>query len=258
MNKSVIIVKLGGSIITDKTKPYTPNIMALKRLSSDIKKAGVPVVIIHGQGSFAHTSAAKYGGKKGYKSTLGVAKVFNDAMKMNSIVMDALIDAKIPAVSFRPNSLFLSKKGQVMKNNLEPVVEAINQGIVPVMYGDVIMDTEWKSTIFSGETSSYYLVLFLLMKKIEIAKIIQVGVTDGVYTDKKTIPKITVNSYKEIKKHLLAPLTTDVTGGMQHKVEEALKLAKLGIPTQIINGTRKNELFKALSGVKLQLQTTIR
>ena len=183
MKKRVTIVKLGGSIITDKTKPYTPNLITLKRLAHEIKKAGVPVVVVHGQGSFAHTSAKKYGGKKGYKNTLGIAKVFLDAMEMNRVVMQELLKAKIPAVSFRPNSLFLSQSGALKKSNLEPVLEAFSQGLVPVLYGDVIMDTSWQTTIFSGEVSTRHLVLFLARQKLNIKEIIQVGITDGVYDE---------------------------------------------------------------------------
>lgn len=259
MKNNIVVVKLGGSIITDKTRPYTANLTALKKLASEIKRANVPVVVVHGQGSFAHTSAKKYGGKKGYKSLLGVATVFKDAMAMDSIVVNELVNAKIPAISFRPNSLFLARNGKLAKNNLDPVFEALNQGLVPVLYGDVIMDTGWKTTIFSGEVSTRFLSLFLVSKKVTIDKIIQVGITDGVYDDKKaTIPTISVASYKSIKKHLFASNATDVTGGMQHKVEEAVALAKLGIPTVILNGNKKNELHKALKGIDSKSTTTIR
>lgn len=259
MKKQLIILKLGGSIITDKTRLYTPNLTALKRLSREIKMAGVPVVIIHGQGSFAHTSAKKYGGKKGYNNLLGIAKVFSDAMEMNRIVMQELLKAKIPAVSFRPNSLFLSQNGIIKKSNLEPVLEALKQEMVPVLYGDVIMDTTWLTTIFSGEVSTRHLAMFLAMQKVSIKEIIQVGVTDGVYDGNgKTLSQISAASFTDIKKHLFTSKTTDVTGGMAHKVEEAVKLGRLGIRTLIINGRRKNELYHALKGKTSRFITTIK
>lgn len=258
MKKQLIIIKLGGSIITDKTKPYTPNKKAIKSLVEEIKSANIPVVIIHGQGSFAHTSAKKYGGKKGYKNKLGVAMVFYDAMQMNSIVMQELLKAKIPAVSFRPNSLFIAHKGMLKNNNLQPVVEAIKQGLVPVLYGDVIMDTDWQTTIFSGEVSARYLALFLARQKIGVQKIVQVGLTDGVLdAKKKAVQNISTESFGNIKKDIFSSKTTDVTGGMLHKVEEGISLAKLGIPTVILNGTRKNELLKSLKGKSSKFTTTI-
>ena len=259
MKKQLIILKLGGSIITDKTRPYTPNLTALKRLVLEIKKANVPVVIVHGQGSYAHTSAKKYGGKKGYKNTIGIARVFFDATEMNRVVMQELLNAKIPAVSFRPNSMFLSQNGALKKSNLEPVFEALSQGLVPVLYGDVIMDTSWQTTIFSGEVAARHVALFLARQKINIKEIIQVGVTDGVYDELgKTIRQISSLTFATVKKHLFTSKTTDVTGGMMHKVEEAVKLGKLGIPTIILNGTRKNELYQTLKGKNSRFVTVVK
>lgn len=258
MVKNVTIIKLGGSIITDKTRPYTPNTKALKMLALEIKKANVPVVIVHGQGSFAHTSAKKYGGKKGYKSALGVSKVFLDAMEMNRVVMEALYKAKIPVVSFRPNSLFLATNGKLSKNNIQPVYEALQQGLVPVLYGDVIMDTSWKTTIFSGEVSARYVALYLAKHSVNVRKIVQVGCTDGVVdSDGKSIRHLSHQSFATVKQHIFATKTTDVTGGMLHKVEEAVQLARLGIPTVILNGTRSKELEKALTDKSSKFTTTI-
>lgn len=258
MKKDVIILKLGGSIITDKTKPYTPNIPVIQQLAKEIKRAGVPVIIIHGQGSFAHTSAKKYGGKKGYVSLLGAATVFKDAMSINSIIMEELLKAKLPAVSFRPNSLFLAQNGKLKKSNLDPILTALSQGFIPVLYGDVIMDLTWKTTIFSGETATRYLLNFLESKKIKISMVIQVGITNGVYDlSGQIIRQITDKNYSEIKKDIFKSNSTDVTGGMQHKVEEAMEISKKGVKTYIINGTVKNELMNILKNKPSSLMTKI-
>lgn len=247
MKKPLTIVKLGGSIITDKSKPYTPNISVIDDLVRQIKKSNVPVVIIHGAGSYAHTSAKKYGGKKGYKSLMGIATVSYDAQALNQIILERLIKAKVPAMTFRPNSLFLASEGAKIKSQIEPIYEAILQGIVPVLYGDVIMDKKWKTTIFSGEISTKYLVGDLIKRGIKINKIIQVGITDGVYDSKgATIPKITKKIFSRIKNDIKGSSNIDVTGGMIHKVEMALKIAQKGVPTYIINGLAKNSLLKNL------------
>lgn len=245
--KNITIVKLGGSIITDKSKPYKANFLEIKRLVSEIKRAGVPIILIHGGGSFAHTSAKKYGGKKGYTSLWGVAKVARDAQALDQIIIDELIDQKLPAIAFKPNSLFTASNGKMVASNLEPVLIALNQGLIPVLHGDVIMDRKWKTTIFSGETSTSHLVDFLKKRKINIGKIIQVGTTDGVYDmEGVTIARITKGSFNQIKKNLFELKTADVTGGMMHKVEVAQIIAKKGVQTYIINGTSKNSLYKSL------------
>jgi len=248
-NKSIVLIKLGGSVITNKSKEYTARPDVITRLAKEIKKANVSVVIAHGSGSFGHTSATKYGGKKGYKSTWGVAKVARDAMEINRIVMDILIEEKIPAISMRPMSMIIAKKGEVEKNLFENISLLLKQGITPVVYGDVILDTNWKTTIFSGETTLDLIGLYLLKNDFKIVKNIQVGITDGVYDEnKKTIPEITKKNYHQYKSSIFKSKNIDVTGGMKHKIESSLVLAEKKIPTYIINGLVKNNLYKALVG----------
>ena len=77
-----------------------------------------------------------------------------------------------------------------------------------------------------------------------------VGNTDGVYDERgNTIDKITPKNFAEVKKVLGGSKSIDVTGGMLHKVEESLNLAKkLNIKTLIINGNMENSLLKAILG----------
>lgn len=249
MRNTITIIKLGGSIITDKSKPYILNLPVIKRLAKEIKKANIPVIIVHGAGSFAHTSAKKYGGKRGYSSLWGVSKVARDAQALDQIIIDELIDAKIPAISFRPNSLFVARKGQLTSHNLITVLEALKQGLVPVLYGDVIIDRSWNTTIFSGETSTKYLVGFLQDNNVRVDKVIQVGITDGVYDlDGVTIPEISKSSFRVLKKSIFESGGTDVTGGMKHKIENALEISNMGVKTYIVNGLQKDTLIGALQG----------
>lgn len=248
MKKAITLIKLGGSVITDKSKEYTARPDVITRLAREIKKANMPVIIAHGGGSFPHTSAKKYGGKKGYKSTWGVAKVARDAMEINRIVMDILIEEKIPAISLRPMSMVIARKGKPQKSFFETIVLLLEQGITPVVYGDVILDTDWKTTIFSGETTLDFIGSYLLKNGYKIAKNIQVGVTNGVYDDnKKTIPEITKKNYKEYESSIFQSKNADVTGGMKHKIESSLVLAEKKIQTYIINGLIKENLFKVLT-----------
>lgn len=252
IKQEITLIKLGGSIITDKAKPYTFNPEAVRRLAREIKKANVPIILFHGSGSFGHSSAKKYGGKQGYKSTWGISKVSRDAMEINRLVMDILIEEKLPAVSLRPMSLILTKEGKIQKNNFEIILELLSQGIIPVMYGDVIWDTKWRSTIYSGEKLLVAISEYLLKAKFPIKKIIEVGNTDGVYDDKgNTVKEVTREIYKKMKKNM-GTNKYDVTGGMAHKIEESLRISKKGIKTFIINGSKRNNLLKLLKDQSIE------
>nr|MBI5455934.1 hypothetical protein [Candidatus Levybacteria bacterium] len=251
--KEIILVKLGGSIITDKKIAYLARKSIIRRLAKELKQSKQNIILAHGSGSFGHTSAVKFGGKKGYISKIGIARVARDAMEINRIVMGILITEGIPAVSFRPMGMILTSAGKIEDSFFKSVEEVIKQGLIPVVYGDVIWDKKWKSTIYSGETILNKLAMYLRKKNFNIKRIIQVGQTNGVYDDrKKTIPIITNKTWPNLKKFIFELKTKDVTGGMQHKVEDALKMANLGIETLLINGKTKNELSKALLNKKVK------
>src|SRR3989344_7535669 len=171
--KNLVLIKIGGSSITNKTIPYSLKKEALKRFSKEISKANkLNLLICHGAGSFAHTSASKYGGKKGYSTKIGVSRVFSDAARINSIVTEALIKEGVPAISLRPRGFMLARSGKVSRVFVDVLDETLKQGLVPVICGDVILDTKWKTTIFSGEKSLGILALNLSKKGYKISKII--------------------------------------------------------------------------------------
>lgn len=248
MKMPLLCVKLGGSVITDKKHEYKANLEAIRSIAKALKSVKTPLLIAHGSGSFAHTSAKKYGGGHGYNSKFGVAKVSRDAMEANRIVMDVFIDEELPAVSFRPQSLFIAEKGLLRNSFLEPIKQALKQGLIPVVYGDIIWDTKWKSTIFSGETT-LSLLCKLLQKDYKIYKIIEFCDVDGVLDrNNKVIPKINKSNWKETQKYMFSNETVDATGGMKHKVETALDIAKLGVQTMIINGNKNSDVQAAIAG----------
>jgi isopentenyl phosphate kinase len=247
--KKITLVKLGGSVITDKKVPYVAKTKVIKRLAKELKACPNGLIIAHGSGSFGHTSAALFGGKKGYKTTIGIAKVARDAMEINRIVMNILVNEGLSAISFRPLSMIMTNKGKTASVFFKTLEEALKQGLIPVVYGDVILDEKWKSTIYSGETTLNNIALYLKAKGFVINKIIEVGETNGVINgQKETIGKISKASWLKTKQFIFNPNRVDVTGGMTHKISEALAIAKKGIETLIINGNKTNELSNAILG----------
>lgn len=248
MKSPLLCIKLGGSVITDKKIPYSIRTTIVKNIAAELKKIKKPLLICHGSGSFGHTSAQKYGGKHGYSSQLGIATVARDAMAINKAMIDIFIDAGLPAVSFRPQSFLLAENGRLKESFLSSLYEALAHGLIPVVYGDVIWDTKWKSTIFSGETTLHILCGYL-KKFYEITRIIEFCDVDGVLdVHNHEIPQITTKNWNEVKKHIFEDGTTDITGGMKHKVERALTSIQLGIQTIITNGNKRECVKKALNG----------
>lgn len=253
MTKKLVLIKLGGSLITNKSKPYTPRARIISRLAKEIKKAcilGHKVIVSHGSGSFGHTLASEYktaDGIKGQKDIYGLCLVQRDAIAINRVLNEIFLKNKINCLSFVPSSFSFAKNKKLKGIFVEPIVAALKINVVPIVFGDIILDEQIGCCIFSGETTLNNLSAQLVNHGFKIEKLIQCGTTDGVYDSKgKTISRITSKNFEKFKTAVFGAAETDVTGGMLHKVEESLKMAKLGIDVYIINGRRKNNLYKAI------------
>jgi len=257
--EKLTIIKLGGSLITDKEKPLTANEGVIRRLGKEIlevsKKYKGKIIIGHGSGSFGHAIAAKYQTQRGLinKNSLeGVAKVSDTAIALDRIVIKNLLKAGLKVVSFSPGSFAVSKSQKADKFFLGAIEEALNIGIIPLVYGDVVFDKTQSFTIFSTEIVIGILVKGLA-KYYNIEHIIYIGVTDGVYdSNKKTIGNITPANFGKVRKAIHGSNTTDVTGGMIHKVKESLDLVKkYKTNIYIINGNKKGALKKVIGKKKI-------
>lgn len=255
LNTPLIFIKIGGSLITDKTKPYILNERALDTICDEIKRAqglGKQLIVGHGAGSFGHVPAKKYQTHKGIinkESLRGLAEVADVAAQLNRIVVKKLLEKRVNAVSVSPLSIILSENFQPKSLATESIEELVRLGLLPVVYGDVILDTKAGCTIFSTEKVLGYLALRLKQKRYTIERIIHCGQTNGVYdADGKTILVITPENIGIYRSVLSGSRGTDVTGGMEHKVEETLMLAQSGIPGLIIDGIEHGTLSKAVAG----------
>jgi isopentenyl phosphate kinase len=249
MKKDLLCIKIGGSVITDKSKLYVVRKEIISQLARILRDSDRPLLISHGVGSFAHPTAKLYGGMHGYKHTWGIAKVAYDVLTINKIIMDVFLAEKLPVISFSPRSFLLTKKAKLHKFFFDPIVEALRQGLIPVIFGDVIWDIDQNSTIFSGETTLMHLCQHLQKQQYSISRIIQITDVDGVLdSNKHIIPEITQKNWQQVQKAVTQANGADVTGGMLHKVEQALLLTQNGIETVIINGNNKRIVEKALIG----------
>ncbi|QQG43044.1 MAG: isopentenyl phosphate kinase family protein [Candidatus Daviesbacteria bacterium] len=257
-DKDVILIKLGGSVVTvkDSSNP-APQLQNIDQLAKELhrarKKTGVKMILGHGAGSYGHPQAAKYHTMEGVvdeNSLIGASEVRLSVVELNSIITKRLLSAGEPVVSLPPAALLTSADGSVVSIFPNPVVNFLKIGMLPVIFGDVISDEKKGFTIFSGEQVLNLLASNLAKFGLNPKFVIEVGETAGVYGDlskKDTIPLINKDNFAEIEDKLGGSASTDVTGGMAHKVKEAYQLAQNGIPTLLISADEGN-LYKAILG----------
>jgi isopentenyl phosphate kinase len=249
-----IILKLGGSAITDKTAEATPRTEIINQLSEEIKRADLDnLIVVHGGGSFGHPTAAKYNLKGGYNEDptkkFGFAETHHMMTVLNGLVMDSLIWHEIAAVSVAPSSCFVTENGKI-KFFDETVFKAMAKIILtPVLYGDAVFDEKLGFTVLSGDQLVAYLAL-----KYNAQKIV-VGVdTDGLFDcDPKTNPNakpyktLTLKELKELQPKLGKAVGTDVTGGMAGKMAELIPAIEAGIHVTVTGATKRLSIYRALT-----------
>jgi len=256
----IIFIKLGGSIITNKDRPMTPKPKVIKRLLGEIKDAvnsypKYKILLGHGSGSFGHSAASFHNtisGVNKQEDWIGFQKVWYAADKLNKIVLDLCEQVKLPAISFSPCSAGFSSNNKIIQFNTLPIVQALYNGIMPIVHGDVIFDETIGATIFSTED-----IITQLFEVIHPQRLLLVGKEKGVWQDypkkQKIFPTINSQNINEIKKHLASSESIDVTGGMGSKVEIMAELIKThkGLTVEIFSGLEEGNLTRVLNGKRV-------
>ncbi len=265
----IIFLKLGGSLITDKTKPYTPRLESLERLAREIKtalsdKPEMRLVLGHGSGSFGHYAVKESlephpypppadDGEEGERLYWhGFAEVWYQASQLNRHVMDALHMAGVPAISFPPSAMARAKDGRIESWDISPIETALAAGLVPVIYGDIAFDPVKGGTILSTE-----MLVFHLAHRLQPRTILLAGLEAGVWADfpsrQKRVERVTAATFDALSGEIGGSHGTDVTGGMRSKVEEMLELVRQlpQVTVQIFSGEEVGNVEEALRGAVL-------
>jgi len=259
--KRLVLIKLGGSLITDKKKPFTAKMEIIADLARQIEEAlnedkNLSLIIGNGGGSFPHYPAVKYqmnGGIKNEEQKFGFCAVQDAAAQLNRIIVSRLLKVGVKACSINPSSMIIAENDKIKKFFTQPIIEMIKLGIVPVLYGDIIIDKKLGAKIFSTERLLTELALRFKKSKIKVDMVIHNGLTKGVLDrNGNLIELINKKIFKTFEKIFYQTKGYDVTGGMSHKVKECLNLSRYKIKSLIINGTSKENLLKeAILGNKV-------
>jgi len=253
----LIFLKLGGSLITDKTRPYTPRLETLDNLAFQVaaafkEKTDLRVVLGHGSGSFGHQAASKYGtrdGVSGPKEWRGFAEVWYQASALNRLVVEALRNAGLPAVTLAPIAAVTARDGQVAAWDLAPLKAALADGLLPVLHGDVVFDETRGGTILSTEDLFAHLARQLHPERILLAGL-EAGVWEAFPRRIHLVSEMTPQTFVQQASGLGRSVGADVTGGMQAKVTEMLKLVEQvpGLEVLIFSGEEADNIRRALHG----------
>jgi isopentenyl phosphate kinase len=247
-------IKLGGSLITDKKIESSYREPVMERLAREIDAAlrqnsDLQILLGHGSGSFGHFAAKRYRTIEGVHTAeewRGFAQVATVAGELSNLVAKTLNSLSVPVWRIQPSASALSRDGMLVNMAISPIETALAHGLVPLVYGDVGLDEALGGTILSTEK-----IFFYLAHHVPVQQILLLGEVEGVYDqNKQVIPQITPANLPEVEKALGGSAGTDVTGGMETKVQDMLALTREvpGLTIRIIDGTQPDLLRQTLLG----------
>ena len=241
------ILKLGGSVITDKDKPQTADtqaIASLAKMLGRLWKADVrDIVLVHGAGSFGHVLVLEHNIDEGVETDeqkLAAAETHAACAKLTAILVGALIEEGVPAISLPPSMLITQTDKRIVKFDEKKVLDCLAMGQLPVLRGDMVPDTALGMSVCSGDQ-----IVARLGRRAE--RIVLGTNVDGVMADGKVIPLITSQNFSKYEEHLRPSDSPDVTGGMAGKIKELLAGK---VSAYVVNARHPERLEALLMGRK--------
>jgi isopentenyl phosphate kinase len=250
-DSKTILIKVGGSSVTDKSTRETLNFEAIRwfadAMHDAIAAGNASYILVHGAGSFGHHSAKEYGLQGQTKAPPllsssrndcldhrnlmeGVAKTRFSVQKLNQAIISAFLEHGVPAVGISPcfsvPGMQAHGGDNTAKNSLVEVVrKTVQAGLIPILHGDACLYGENGAGILSGDT-----VMEILGSEADyVSSAVFLTDVDGVYTadpkidpTARQIPLLQVNAAGELptSSQIAFDATAsvhecDVTGGLK-------------------------------------------
>ncbi len=168
---------------------------------------------------------------------------------LNRLVVDALSNAGLPIITISPASAVRTRDRQVVHWDITPIEASLDNGLLPVIYGDVVFDEILGGTILSTEELFAHLALSLRPHRILLAGL-EAGVWEDFPARTRLVPEITPGVLSRYTSVLGKSSGADATGGMLTKITSMLSLAKQmdGLEILIFSGQEPGALRNALQG----------
>jgi len=215
------VLKLGGSVVTEKDDPETVDAEALANVAGAIAaKEPDRLVVVHGGGSFGHHHAAAHDvtASEGTRDAAAVREIHAAMGRLNAAVVDALADRGVSAVPVRPFSLAHRDGAGETTLPADGVERMLAESFVPVLHGDVVTQSGAGATILSGDE-----IVVSLARSLSADRVGLCSTVPGVFDDAGHVID-RIDDYASVAEALGDSDATDVTGGMAGKVRALLAL----------------------------------
>ncbi len=239
------IIKLGGSIITEKENYRKVNKTLLRKLCKMISVDKGKKILIHGAGSFGHIMALEHGlekpGRIGGKEG-AISKVMSDVLHLDSLIIEELNKDGVRAVSVPPHAIYHENTP-----DFRIISELLRKGFVPVLFGDIVVSGD-KYRIISGDE-----IALDLSREFEPESVVFFTDVDGLYDSD---PKVNMKAMfiPSIRSTDISVIDTgkDATGSMAGKMERIKKMVRYTKRVVILNGSRPERVRDFFRGKEVR------
>lgn len=230
----MIIVKLGGSIITDKSRYRIFRKRTTELIIKEISRLEDSMIIVHGGGSFGHIMAKEYGipGSISEKRKIGASIIHKDMVDLNQMVVPILIESGISAISIPPSSIVSYENA-----SYEIFGSYLESGMTPVSFGDVFLSGPGHIGIYSGDR-----LMLDLASRFKPSRAVFISDVDGLYDKNPKIhreAKLLTSIYDDAT---FESSVADVTGGIKGKIDIIKRMKEFVPEIYIMNGAEPGRL----------------
>lgn len=232
-----VFIKFGGSFISPKRNKREVLLGArIEHAAREIRRAldaaarrGVrlSVVIGHGAGRFGHAPAKHFGARQGYTERFGwepLAVIREAMMRMNLRFIEHCRRGGLLSLTVSPFAIAEGQAGKLRRLHTATIRQLLKSGLIPVIHGDIILDSKQGFGIASTEEQ-----LSCLTEDVCFDRIVMLTDVNGVYDHEGlTIPLITPRNLERHLGSLGGSHGPDVTGGMADKVKKLLRMVESG------------------------------
>ena len=247
-----VVVKLGGSVITDKRLAFRANYRSMHNIARTLVRVRDKLVLLNGAGSFGHIPVKRSGLDMGFSrskmQSFAVTKL--QLLRLQEILASVFCSHKIPVIPFTPSSFMMARSGRLCRAEIAPIREFLNLGLVPLFGGDLVPDLNQGWSVVSADQMASWIA-----PRVGASMIIYGTDVDGLYSsdpkvsrDAALIDTISCNEIRDFSGSAVMSRMPDVTLGMQGKLFEAELAARNGVRVVIMNLRKPENLLPILEG----------
>ncbi|MGD0422704.1 MAG: isopentenyl phosphate kinase [Candidatus Bathyarchaeia archaeon] len=257
MRKPLVVIKLGGAALTDKRKIYTARTNVVRSAARQIAAvtSRFTVIIVHGAGSYGHLPVKQFGLSRGFRNARqlkGLSETKFRLLGWELMLEEIFMQYKIPVIPLTPSDYVIARNGRIDTCNLSPIKEWMRLGCIPSTGGDIVPDVSTGFSVVSGDQLAVHIAVSLGASKLIFATDVD-GIFDSDPKQNRKARLMRVVQTRNVQRIAakVRPDITDVTGGMEGKIEEAALAASKGIPVFFVNLVKGNRLRDVVLGHKL-------